>query len=51
MNNDGEKIVKFDTYCKFCRYYEKKESCDQCHDCLQHPVNLYSHRPVRFEEK
>ena len=46
------KEVHFHEFCKNCKYYMKgdmvKEPCDEC---LSEPINLYSHKPVKFEEK
>ena len=50
MENDY-KIVRFDEYCKKCRYEKLKDDEDPCNECLTNTVNLYSHRPVNFEEK
>lgn len=43
--------VYFDKYCKTCKYKDLEEVKDPCNDCLDHPVNLYTHKPVRWEEK
>ena len=51
MNPEGEKIVKFETYCKDCKYANEKENTDPCNICLSYPTNLYSHKPVKFEER
>ena len=51
MDLNPEKIVEFDKWCKECEYYEKKETEDPCFDCLEDPVNEYSHRPTQFKEK
>ena len=48
---DVYKEVKFDEYCKDCKYEKKKEDEDPCYDCLGEPVNLYSHKPVKWKEK
>lgn len=46
-----EKIVEFEKYCPKCKNYELAESEDPCFDCLAEPVNVDSHKPVRFEEE
>lgn len=46
-----EKIVDFHEYCPECKYYDRSERDDPCFDCLDEPVNVYSHRPVHFKEK
>ena len=48
---ESNKEVRFDLYCKTCRYYELAESEDPCYECLENPVNCYSHKPVNWEEK
>lgn len=48
---DDYKIVRFEEYCKKCKYEKLKDEEDPCNECLTNTVNLYSHRPVNFEEK
>ena len=48
---DSYKEVYFGLYCKECKYELKDEADEPCHDCLNEPVNTYSHKPVYFEEK
>lgn len=48
---EQEKLVTFDKWCEKCKHYDKKESEDPCWDCLCNPVNVYSHKPVKWEEK
>lgn len=48
---DEYKEVYFDQYCKSCKYYKAKEYKDPCNECLNTPVNLYSHKPVKWHEK
>ena len=45
------KEVYFDIYCERCAHSDTKESEDPCDECLENPVNLYSHKPMYFEEK
>lgn len=47
--NEGYKEVYFDQYCKTCKHKKVEESEDPCHDCLNEPVNLNSHKPVKWE--
>lgn len=49
--NDGFKEVYFNQYCKTCVHKDLKETEDPCTECLDEPVNLESHKPVRWEEK
>lgn len=46
-----EKEVYFGKYCPLCKHSKNLETDDPCEDCLNHPVNTYSHKPVNFEEK
>lgn len=45
------KEVYFDPYCSKCKYLKKTEQEEPCDECLNNPVNEYTHRPVEFEEK
>lgn len=49
--NEGYKEVHFGEYCSKCKHEEVKESEDPCFDCLNEPVNLNSHKPVKYEER
>lgn len=51
MDNDERKEVYFDKYCHMCVACDKKEDEEPCFECLQNPVNLYSHKPVKFKSK
>lgn len=51
MNNDGMKLVNFDEYCESCEYCDEPETSDICNECLTNPVNQYSHKPIKYEEK
>ena len=51
MSNNDYRIVMFSKYCSKCKHYEKSEQEDPCFECLENPVNLGSHKPVKFEEK
>ena len=44
------KIVDFGYYCEKCKHYEESENGEPCDECLSNPVNLYSHKPVKYEE-
>ena len=48
---DEYKEVYFDQYCKTCKYYKTKEYKDPCNECLDTPVNLYSHKPINWADK
>lgn len=42
------KEVYFDNFCAKCVYKEKEEWEEPCDECLENPVNEYSHKPVKF---
>ena len=45
------KEVYFDPYCSKSKHLKKTEHEEPCDVCLNNPVNEYTHRPVKFEEK
>lgn len=45
------KEVYFGEYCQTCKHEKKSETDEPCDDCLNEPVNLYSHKPIKWEEK
>ena len=51
MINEGYKEVYFDWYCKNCKHEKLKDNEEPCNECLDNPVKLHSHKPVKFEEK
>lgn len=51
MEANSEKEVYFDQYCKTCKHEKSKETDDPCDNCLAEPVNMYSHKPVCWEDK
>lgn len=44
------KEVRFNEYCDKCKYKDVDETEDPCNECLTHPANWCSHKPVKFEE-
>lgn len=46
---DIYKEVYFGEYCKTCKHKNVTESEDPCDECLNSPVNLYSHKPVNWK--
>ena len=48
MENEGYKEVYFDQYCKDCEHSSLKDTDEPCNECLDHPINLYSHKPVNW---
>lgn len=47
---DHDKEVYFAEYCKKCKHKDLDEGLDPCHECLEHPSNVNSHKPVLYEE-
>lgn len=45
------KEVYYGDYCPTCEHRDKKENEEPCYECLDNPTNLYSHKPVKYEEK
>lgn len=45
-----EKEVRFDIYCKDCKYEKLEESEEPCFSCLVETVNMNSKKPVYFKE-
>lgn len=45
--------VYFHDYCPKCKYLKVDDTKgkEPCNECLDNPVNLYSHKPVNFEAK
>lgn len=50
METNAYKEVYYDQFCKTCKNKDTPESSDPCDECLTEPVNLYSHKPVKYEE-
>ena len=48
---DCHKEVYFNKYCEYCKYSNVSEKNEACNECVATPVNLYSHKPVKCEEK
>ena len=38
-------------FCQSCKYEKKEDTDDPCDECLTYPVNLYSHKPIKWKEK
>lgn len=49
--SEGYKEVYFCQYCKSCKYEKLSEHEEPCDDCLSESVNVYSHKPLYYEEK
>lgn len=48
---DDYKEVRFDLYCRFCKYYNREERMDPCNECLESGMNQNSSKPVFFKER
>lgn len=51
MPDNEYKEVYFSKYCKTCKHKELKNNEEPCNSCLDEPINLFSHKPVKWEEK
>ena len=49
--DEGYKEVYFNEYCKSCEFKNKKEDETPCDECLENPVNLHSHKPVKYVDE
>lgn len=45
------KEVYFHENCKLCKHKDVKESDEPCRECLDNPINSYSHVPIKFEKR
>ena len=50
MDEELYKEVYFHEYCKKCKHVQVKDTDEPCNECLENPTNLYSHKPVNWEE-
>lgn len=48
---DNDLLVYFGRYCKSCKHEKLEENEPPCNECLEHPVNLNSHKPINYEDK
>lgn len=46
-----EKEVRFDKYCKTCKYGNKPGTEDPCNECLEDPFNYETEKPMRWKEE
>ena len=51
MDSQAYKEVHFHEYCKSCRHSKVVETEEPCEECLSEPINLNTHRPVKYEMK
>ena len=50
MENDYQEVY-FHDFCEKCKFQWHEEVEYPCYECLSNPVNLFTHKPVKFEEK
>jgi hypothetical protein len=53
MQPTADKECYFYVYCEKCIHKdldEHDEKDDTCNECLTHPVNEWSHRPINYKE-
>lgn len=46
-----EKEVYYNLYCKSCKNEKVAEDVEPCHDCLNEPARVDTHKPLKWEEK
>ena len=51
MDNQVYKEVYFHKYCDKCKHKKVEDHETPCTECLNEPLNLNTHRPVKYEEK
>lgn len=50
MHEPRDKEVRFDLWCDSCKFKDKKESSNECDECLSYPMNTDSHKPVGWRK-
>ena len=45
------RMVEFWRYCETCEYKELDENKEPCEECLDHPWNEYTSKPINWKEK
>lgn len=50
---ESYKEVYFGEYCQKCEYenYDENDTSSPCYDCMNEPINTYSHKPVFWKGK
>lgn len=51
MDYQAYKEVYFHEYCDKCKHKKVADHESPCSECLNEPINLNTHRPVKYEEK
>ncbi len=50
MENNYKEVL-YHKYCRNCEHWDILDGDDPCDECLDNPVNLYSHKPIHYKEK
>ena len=50
MNDVGEKFVDYMKYCYRCKHIAVPPGAEPCNECLTEPVNVYSSKPINWEQ-
>jgi hypothetical protein len=51
MDSQCYKEVYFHRYCKTCQHEKVEDTDEPCDECMSEPINLNTHRPVKYEAK
>lgn len=52
MQGDSQlKEVRFDLYCKTCKYWNEGKEIPYCDNCLEESVREGTIKPLKWEEK
>ena len=51
QGENQEREVRFDLYCKTCKYWESPQEEEPCDSCLSEPFNYDTDRPVNWKKK
>ena len=49
--DEDYKMVEYHKYCETCKHKGLKENEEPCAECLDNPLNMYTDKPIKFEEK
>lgn len=51
MEEQDYREVHFHVYCEKCKHKDLKETDRPCDECLDNPLNQFTDKPTKFEEK
>ncbi len=51
MTENSRIMVRYDLWCDKCQHKTIKENDEPCEECLDHPINENTERPINFKEK